>query len=254
MSPFLALLLCASAAAAEPLPPLYAGLARHLAAAKAPARKVFPLALQPAAPAQTPLLLDVPLAELRDAPLSAVTVEADGRSWTLGVVTDADYDEYFVVLRSGGETVVSPLAPLGRFLERGGVLVEGEDGPLLRLNARISLLHPINGTSIVAVDAEDGSRDAFTIGRLVEALKLRGRAVRAGEHVYHLFVLPVAVDGGLSAERHVFLIRIAGTRTRGYAVREDALEPGRPYRVVVGETPMTLLKTADERLVIRSAR
>jgi hypothetical protein len=251
--PLLALLLCASAASAEPLSPVYAGLARHLAAAKAPARKVFPLALRPAAPAQTPLLLDVPLAELRDAPLSAVSVEADGRRWSLGVVTDADYDEFFVVLRSGAETIVSPLAPLGRFLERGGVLVEGEDGPLLRLNARISLLHPINGSSIVAVDAEDGSRDAFTIGRLVEALKLRGRAVRAGEHVYHLFVLPVAANGALSAERHVFLIRIAGTRTRGYAVREDALEPGRTYGVTVGETALTLLKTGDGRLVIRSA-
>jgi hypothetical protein len=251
--PLLALLLCASAASAEPLSPVYAGLTRHLAAAKAPARKVFPLALRPAVPAQTPLLLDVPLAELRDAPLSAVSVEADGRTWSLGIVTDADYDEFFVVLRSGAETIVSPLAPLGRFLERGGVLVEGEDGPLLRLNARISLLHPINGSSIVAVDAEDGSRDAFTIGRLVEALKLRGRAVRAGEHVYHLFVLPVAANGALSAERHVFLIRIAGTRTRGYAVREDALEPGRTYGVTVGETALTLLKTGDGRLVIRSA-
>lgn len=249
----LALLLCVSAAAAEPLSPVYAGLTRHLAAAKAPARKVFPLALQPVAPAQAPVLLDVPLTELRDAPLSAVTVDADGRTWGLGVVTDADYDEYFVVLRSGAETIVSPLAPVGRFLERGGVLVEGEDGPLLRLNARISLLHPINGTSIVAVDAEDGSRGAFTVGQLVEALKRRGRAVRCGEHVYHLFVMPVAAGGALSAERHVFLIRIAGTRTRGYAVREDQLEPGRSYRVTVGETAMTLLKTTDGRLVLRQA-
>lgn len=257
MRPLLILLLCAPPAAAAPaLLPAYAelsGLARHLAAAKAPKRKVFPLALQPAAPARTPPLLDAPLSELRDAPLSAVTATVAGRAWTLGVVTDADYDEFFVVLRSGGDTVVSPLAPLGRFLEKGGVVVSGDEGPLLRLNARISLLHPINGTSIVAVDAEDGSRDDFTIGELVEALKARGRAVAAGRRTYHVFVLPEAENGSLSAERSVYLVRIAGTRTRGYAVRESALEPGRPYRIVMGEQALTLLKTTDDRLVIRDA-
>lgn len=251
------LLLCAFPASAQltlesALRNLSQGALRHAAAAKAPKRRVFPLTLTPAAPAQDPLLLDEPLSGLRDRALSAATVELAGRSWSVGVVTDADYDEFYAVLRSGGDTIVSPLAPLGRFLDDTGVLISDDEGPVLRLNARISLLHPINGTSIVAVDAEDGSKDSFTVGQLVEQLKARGHVVTVGRATYHLFVLPEADGDRLSAERSLYLVRIAGTRTRGYAVRETALRPGIPYRVTMGPDSLTLLKTADERLVIRS--
>lgn len=252
------LLLCAFPASAQltlesALRNLSQGALRHAAAAKAPKRRVFPLTLTPAAPAQDPLLLDEPLSGLRDRALSAATVELAGRSWSVGVVTDADYDEFYAVLRSGGDTIVSPLAPLGRFLDDTGVLISDDEGPVLRLNARISLLHPINGTSIVAVDAEDGSKDSFTVGQLVEQLKARGHVVTVGRATYHLFVLPEADGDRLSAERSLYLVRIAGTRTRGFAVRETALRPGIPYRVTMGPDSLTLLKTADERLVIRSA-
>lgn len=258
MRPFALLLLCAAPASAQlALEPAFrdlsAGARLFSAAAKAPKRRVFPLTLVPVAPAQDPLLLDEPLSALRDAALSAASVDFAGRSWQVGVVTDADYDEFFVALRSGGETIVSPLAPLGRFLQREGVVVSDEDGPLLRLNARISLLHPINGTSIVAVDAEDGSRDSFTVGRLVDQLKARGRVLTLGRTVYHLFVLPEAAGDRLSAERSLYFVRIAGTRTRGYAVRESALQAGVPYRATLGEHAVTLLRTTDERLVVRAA-
>ncbi len=257
------LLLAAVPASAQPsLSAAHASLSqlasRHLAAARTPPRRVFPLALTPVAPPSTALLLDAPLAALRDRPLSAMSATVGGRDWTLGVVTDAAYLDFFVVARSGAETVVEPLAPMGRFLESGGVVVSDEDGPGLRLNARINILNPLNWTSIVAVDADGGraaGRDSFSVGEFVESFKATGRVFRAGDQEFHLFVMPVAAAGGasLSAERSVFLVRIAGTRTRAWAVREAALETGRAYQASISGRALFLLKTADDRLVIRDA-
>lgn len=260
---FLILLFCAAPASAQlELGRAYGNLSRVVAGglaqapAKKPKRRIFPLALAPVAPDRSaPLLFDSPLAQMRDRPLSAVTASAGGRTWSLGVVTDADYDEFFLVLRDGADVVVAPLAPVGRFLEDGGVTVSDEDGPLLRLNARVSLLHPINGTSIVAVDVDDGSKDSFTVGELVASLKALGGTFSAGGQDFSVFVLPEAgADGrSLSGERSIYLARIAGMRSRAWAVRESALEPGRPYRVVVSERALVLLKTVDGRLLVRDA-
>ncbi|MDX6768130.1 MAG: hypothetical protein SF051_01245 [Elusimicrobiota bacterium] len=257
----LLLLLAAVPASADPaLTAARAALSglttRHLAAAKAPQRRVFPLALTPVAPASSAMLLDAPLAPLRDRPLDAMTATVAGRDWTLGVVTDAAYDAFYLVARSGGDLFVEALAPLGRFLEDGGVVVSDGDGPGLRLNARINILNPLNWTSIVAVDADGGrriGRDSFTVGEFVDAFKATGRRFTVGAEEFHLFVMPTAAAGGagLNPERSFFLVRVAGTRTRAWAARETALEPGRAYRVVVANRALFLLKTADDRLVIR---
>ncbi|MCR4296305.1 MAG: hypothetical protein NUW21_12280, partial [Elusimicrobia bacterium] len=170
---------------------------------------------------------------------------------------DAGYDDFYLVLTSGRERLLAALAPLKRFLAEEGVVVSGEDGPVLRLNARISLLHPINGTSVVAVDAAGGrkTRDSFTVGELVEALKSKGRSFKAGALELHLFVMPEAAEGGgrLSGERSIFLTRFAGMKSKGYALRESALAPGVPVRVAAFDRLLVLLKTADGRLVVSDA-
>lgn len=246
-----AVLLCAQpASAALDLP------AALIAEAKAVrgSRKIFPLSLTPVAPAPGPALLDVPLSELRDRPLSAVRATIGGREWTIGVATDAGYDDFYLVLRSGTEFVMAPLQPVGRFLDNDGVVVGDADGPYVRLHARLSLLHPVNGISIVAVDAGGvPGRDSFTVGELVDGLKASGRSFRASNKEFHVFVEPEAADGGrrLTGERSIFITRFAGTRTRAWAVRESALQPGVPYRVTVADSPLVILKTVDGRLVIR---
>lgn len=227
------------------------------AAKKAKKRKIFPLAPVPALPADAglPAAFDAPLTELRDAALAAVTVDIAGREWSVGAATDPEYDDFHLVLTSGAERLLAPLAPLKRFLCEEGVVVSGEDGPVLRLSARISLLHPINGTSVVAVDAAGSrkNRDSFTVGELVEALKSKGRAFRAGDLELHLFVQPEATADGsaLSGERSIFLTRFAGMKSRGWAMRESALEPGKPVRVQAFGRTLVLLKTAEGRLIVR---
>ena len=229
------------------------------AAKKEKKRKIFRLAPVPALPsdaARTPVL-DTPLAGLRDAALSAVTVELAGRKWSVGPTTDEGYDDFFLVLTSGAERLIAALSPLGRFLEPAGVVVSDEDGPVLRLNARISLLHPINGTTVIAVDAAGSrkNRDSFTVGELVESLKAKGRAFTAGDQQFHLFVSPVASADGtsLSSERSIFLTRFAGMKSRGWALPESALAPGVPARVTASGRILVLLKTADDRLIVRDA-
>lgn len=229
------------------------------AAKKEKKRRIFPLAPLPALPgdAARPAALDEPLAGLRDAALSAVSVDIAGRTWDVGAVPDAGYDDFYLVLTSGRESLLAALAPLKRFLSNEGVVVSGEEGAVLRLNARISLLHPINGTSVVAVDAAGGvkTRDSFTVGELVEALKSKGRAFKAGGLELHLFVMPEAAEGGaaLSGERSIFLARFAGMKSKGYALRESALAPGVPVRVAAFERLLVLLKTADGRLIVSDA-
>ncbi|MCR4296829.1 MAG: hypothetical protein NUW21_14950, partial [Elusimicrobia bacterium] len=116
------------------------------AAKKEKRRRIFPVAPLPALPgdAALPAAFDAPLAEMRGAALSAVTVDIAGRTWDVGAVPDAGYDDFYLVLTSGGERLLAALAPLKRFLSDEGVVVSDEEGPVLRLNARISLLHPIN--------------------------------------------------------------------------------------------------------------
>lgn len=228
-------------------------------AKKAKKRRIFPLAPAPAyeSDAALPAVLDAPLAELRDAALSAVTVNIAGRTWDVGAAPDAEYDDFYLVLTSGRERLLAALAPLKRFLSGEGVVVSGEDGPLLRLNARISLIHPINGTSVVAVDAAAGrgTRDSFTVGELIEALKSKGRAFRAGDVELHLYVQPEAAAGGagLSGERSIILARFAGMKSRGWAMRESALEPGKALRAEAFGRTLVLLKTGEGRLVVRDA-
>lgn len=229
------------------------------AAKKAKKRKIFPLASVPAfaSDAALPAVLDASLDELHDAALSAVTVDIAGREWKVGAASDGEYDDFYLVLTSGRERLLAALAPLKRFLSDEGVVVSGDGGPVLRLNARISLLHPINGTSVVAVDAAAGrgTRDSFTVGELVEALKSKGRAFRAGDLELHLFVQPEAAQGGagLTGERSIFLTRFAGMKSRGWAMRESALEPGAPVRVEAFGRALVLLKTAEGRLIVRDA-
>lgn len=229
------------------------------AAKKAKKRKIFPLAPAPAyeSDASLPAVLDAPLAELQDAGLSAVTVDIAGRAWDVGAAADEEYDDFYLVLTSGRERLLAALAPLKRFLSDEGVVVSGDSGPVLRLNARISLIHPINGTSVVAVDAAAGrkTRDSFTVGELVEALKSKGRAFRAGDLELHLFVQPEAAAGGtrLAGERSIFLARFAGMKSRGWAMRESALEPGKPVRAEAFGRTLVLLKTGEGRLVVRDA-
>lgn len=257
----LLLLAAAPARAGFRLEDAFADLSKAAAEAvkKEKRRKIFPLAPAPALPgdAALPAALDAPLAELRDAALSAVTVDIAGRTWDVGAVTDAGYDDFYLVLTSGRERLLAALAPIKRFLAEEGVVVSGEDGPVLRLNARISLLHPINGTSVVAVDAAGGrkTRDSFTVGELVEALKSTGRAFRAGGLELHVFVMPEAGEGGarLSGERSIFLTRFAGMKSKGYALRESALAPGVPVRVTAFGRVLVLLKTAGGRLSVRDA-
>lgn len=228
------------------------------ALAKEKNRRVFPLAPRPASPSDVsaPLLLDVPLAVLRDGPLNAVGADVGGRHWTVGVTADAGWDDFYLVLTSGADRMLVPLAPIGRFLEPAGVVVSDDDGPVLRLNARISILHPINGTTVVAVDAENGrAKDSVSVGELVEALKAKGRSFRAGEQEVHVFSLTEAAEGGktLSGERAIVLARIAATKTKAWSIRESALEPGRPVRVEMASRLVVVLKTVDGRLVIRDA-
>ena len=229
------------------------------AAKKEKKRRIFPLEPVPALPgdAALPAAFDAPLAGLRDAALSAVSVDIAGRTWAVGAVPDAEYDDFYLVVTSGRERLLAALAPLKRFLSDGGVVVSGEDGPVLRLNARISLLHPINGTSVVAVDAAGGlkTRDSFMVGELVEALKAKGRGFKAGGLELHLFVLPEAAEGGaaLSGERSIFLTRFDGMKSKGYALRESALAPGAAVRVAAYGRTLVLLKTADDRLLISDA-
>ncbi len=229
------------------------------AAAKEKKRRVFPLAAAPALPGDlsAPLLLDAPLSELRDGPLAAVSTEISGRTWRVGVTADPGWDDFYLVLTSGADRLLAPLSPLGRFLDDEGVVVSDDEGPVLRFNARISLLHPINGTTVIAVDAENAraARDSFTIGELVDALKATGRAFKAGRDEILAFSLSEAAEGGgsLSGERSILLARIDGTKTRAWRVRESALTPGLPVRATIAGRVLVLLKTADERLVIRDA-
>lgn len=221
-------------------------------------RKIFPLAPLPAQPGDSnlPKALDARLAELRDSSLAAVTVTIAGVDWRVGVATDGEYDDFHLVLTSAAERLLAALSPLGRFLEPAGVVVSDEDGPVLRLNARISLLHPINGTTVVAVDAEGGkkNRDSFTVGELIESLKAAGRAFSAGDQELHLFVQPeVAADGTLRTERTIYLARVAGMKSRAWALREAALEPGKPVRVCAAGRILVLLKTTDDLLIVRDA-
>ncbi len=260
--PVLLLLLAAAPASAGfRLEDAFADLSKAAAEAakKEKKRKLFPLASVPALPgdAALPPVFDAPLAELRDAALSAVTVDIAGRTWDVGATADAEYDDFYLVLTSGRERLLAALAPLRRFLRDEGVVVSGEEGPVLRLNARISLLHPINGTSVVAVDAVVGrkTRDSFTVGELVEALKSKGRAFRAGDVELHLFLQSEAAAGGsaLSSERSIFLARFAGMKSKGYALRESALAPGVPVRVPAFGRVLVLLRSADGRLIVSDA-
>lgn len=228
------------------------------AAKKEKKRKIFPLAPVPALPADfnLPKSLDAKLAELRDKSLAAVSVTIAGVDWHVGATTDAEYDDFHLVLRSAAACMLAPLSPLGRFLDDAGVVVHGEDGPVLRLNARISLLHPINGTSVIAVDAAGGSKkkDSFTVGELVEALKSKGRAFKAGDQELHLFVQPeTSADGRKLGEPSIYLARFSGMSSKGWALRESALEPGRPVRVYAAGRILVLLKTTDDRLIVRDA-
>ncbi len=228
------------------------------AAKKEKKRKIFPLAPIPALPADfnLPKALDEPLAALRDASLAAVSVTIAGIDWNVGATTDAEYDDFHLVLTSVNDRLLAPLSPLGRFLESAGVVVSDEDGPVLRLNARISLLHPINGTSVVAVDAAGGSKkkDSFTVGELVDALKAKGRSFKAGDQELHLFVQSEAsADGKRLGERSIYLARFSGMKSRAWALRESALEPGKPVRVFAAGRVLVLLKTADGRLIVRDA-
>lgn len=228
------------------------------ALAKEKNRRVFPLFTRPALPSDisAPLLLDVPLSVLRDGPLNAVNADVGGRRWTVGVTADAGWDDFYLVLTSGGDRLLVPLSPIGRFLEPAGVVVSDDDGPVLRLNARISILHPINGTSVVAVDAENGrAKDSVSVGELVEALKSKGRSFKAGESEIHVFSLTEAAEGGktLSGERTIVLARIAATKTKAWSIRESALEPGRPVRAEMASRLVVVLKTVDGRLVVRDA-
>ena len=228
------------------------------AAKKAKKRRIFPLAATPALAADTalPPVLDAPLAELRDAALSAVTVDIAGREWKVGAVTDEEYDDFYLVLTSGAERLIAALSPLGRFLEPAGVVVAGEDGPVLRLNARISLLHPINGTTVIAVDAAGGSktRDSFAVGELIAALKAKARVFTAGDQELLLYVQPEAAGGGTRiGERSIFIARFAGMKSRAWAIRESALDDGAPVRVEAAGRILVLLKTTDGRLVVRDA-
>ncbi|MEQ1919501.1 MAG: hypothetical protein ABL955_09890 [Elusimicrobiota bacterium] len=229
------------------------------AAQKAKKRKIFPFLPVPAleADASLPVVLDAPLPELRDAAMSAVTVYTAGREWTVGATTDEEYDDFHLVLTSGARRLLAPLAPLRRFLSDEGVVVSGEDGPVLRLNARISLLHPINGTSVVAVDAAGGQKTggSFEVGELIDALKSKGRAFSAGDLELHLFVQSEAAADGkdLSGERSIFLARFAGMKSRGWAIRESALAPGKPVRGQAFGRILVLLKTEGGRLIVRDA-
>lgn len=228
------------------------------AAKKEKKRKIFPLAPVPSLPADfnLPKALDARLTELRDASLAAVTVTIAGVDWRVGAATDAEYDDFHLVLTSAADVLLAPLSPLGRFLEDAGVVVSDEDGPVLRLNARISLLHPINGTSVIAVDAAGGSKkkDSFTVGELVDALKVKGRAFKAGSQELHVFVQPEATaDGKRLGERSIFFARFSGMSSRAWALRESALEPGRPVRVFAAGRVLVLLKTTDGRLIARDA-
>lgn len=229
------------------------------AAAKEKKRRVFPLPAAPALPGDVsaPLLLDAPLADLRDGALSAVATEISGRTWKVGVTADPGWDDFYLVLTSGSDRLLAPLSPLGRFLEPEGVVVSDDEGPVLRFNARISLLHPINGTTVIAVDAENAraGRDSFTVGELVDALKATGRSFKAGRDEMLAFSLSEAAEGGarLSGERSILLARLDGTKTRAWWVRESALTPGLPVRAAVAGRVLVLLKTADGRLVIRDA-
>lgn len=255
------LLVAVPARAGFQLEGAFADLSRAAAEAakKARARKINPLRPVLALPsdAALPAALDFPLAHLRDASLAAVVVDLAGRRWTVGATVDAEYDDYHLVLTSGGERLLAPLAPLGRFFEDGGVLVSDEDGPVLRLSARLSLLHPINGTSVVALAPEGGrgGRDSFTVGELIDALKSKGRPFRAGGVELHLFVQAEAAPDGsrLSNERSIFLARFDGMKTRAWAMRESALVPGRPVRAQAFGRILVLLKTADGRLIVRDA-
>lgn len=257
----LVLLAAAPARAGFQLEGAFADLSRAAAEAakKERSRKINPLWPLPALPsdAALPAALDAPLAGLRDASLTAVTVDLAGRRWAVGATVDGEYDDYYLVLTSGGERVLAPLAPLGRFFEDGGVLVSDEDGPVLRLSARLSLLHPINGTSIVALAPEGGrgGRDSFTVGELIEGLKAKGRAFRAGGVELHLFVqAEAAADGSrLSNERSIFLARFDGMKTRAWAMRESLLVPGKPVRARAFGRMLVLLRTADGRLIVRDA-
>lgn len=256
----LLLLLAAPARAGFDLEASFSQLSATAAeqAKKSKKRKIFPLAPIPALAADLnlPKALDARLAELRDASLAAVSVTIGGRDWKVGAATDAEYDDFHLVLTSAADLLLAPLAPLGRFLESAGVVVSDEDGPVLRLNARISLLHPINGTSVVAVDAAGGSRkkDSFTVGELVEALKAKGRSFKAGDQDLHLFVQSEAsADGKRLGERSIYLARFAGMKSRGWALRESALEPGKPVRVFAAGRVLVLLKTTDGRLIVRDA-
>lgn len=236
-----------------------ASAAVKASAAKEKRRRIFPLALAPALAAElaAPTVLDVPLAELRDGPLSAVSAEVAGRAWTVGITMDSGWDDFYLVLTSGADRLLAPLAPIGRFLDRDGVVVSDDEGPVLKLRARVSLLHPIDGTSVVAVDATGGtpSKDSFTVGELIESLRAKGRAARvAGQEIY-AFSITEAADGGaaLSGERTLVLMHSAGMRTKGFAVPESALEPGRPARASAFGRILILLRTADDRLQIRDA-
>lgn len=239
----------------------FAELSKEAAAAakKAKKRRIFPMSAIPALVGDDALsaVLDAPFAELRDASLSAVTTLVAGREWKVGATTDGDYDDFYLVLTWGGERLLAALSPLGRFLKSEGVVVSGEDGPVLRLNARISLLHPINGTAVVALDASGGggNQDSFTVGELIESLKARGRAFTAGDVELYLFVQSEAEDGGtgLSAERSIFFARFAGIKSKGWAIRESALEPGKAVRVLAAGRILVLLKTSDGRLIVRDA-
>jgi hypothetical protein len=229
------------------------------AAAKEKKRRVFPLVAMPILPGEmsAPLLLDVPLSELRDGPLGAVTADISGRTWKVGVTADPGWDDFYLVLSSGEDRLLAPLSPLGRFLADEGVVVSDEDGPVLRFNARISLLHPINGTTVIAVDAENAraGKDSFTVGELVEKLKATGRVFRAGSTELHVFSLTEALEGGaaLSNERTLVFARLAGTKTRAWSVRESALAPGLPVRAEIAGRIVVILKTTDGRLVVRDA-
>jgi hypothetical protein len=221
-------------------------------------RRVFPLGLVEAGPAAAalPLLLDARLDDLRDGMLDVVSAEVGGRSWKVGMAPDEGYDDFFIVLSAGADRLVAPLAPLGRFLSSEGVVVSDEEGPVLRLNARISLLHPINGTTIVAVDAgKPGDKDSFTVGELIAALGEKGKAFRAGKTDFVVLMGREVLNGGavLADEETIFIARNDGARSKGWAVRESALAAGAPASVSAGGRILSLEKTADGRLLVRDA-
>lgn len=220
-------------------------------------RRLYTLEESPAAPGDgsLPEVFSAPLTQLRDAALSVAAVEAAGRRWTVGVATTPGYDEFYLVLTSGGERVLEGLRPLRRLLAPGGLRVFRAGGPLLRLAARLSLRRPTVDTVLLAQDEAGGTIARFTAGELIGAWLERSRVITAGPLELRLFVQSEVDEDGssVSTERSIYFARFAGRDTQGWAIREATLEPGVAVRVRVHGRILVLLKTRDDRLVVRDA-